>query len=54
MQLTIYEDRERNVPLMQFMAGDDGSVTLHLREPMHQLHFLKEEVSMIKMFLENR
>lgn len=54
MTLTIFEDRNRQVPLMQFSAGDDGSVTVHFREPLNQLHFLKEEVLMIKAFLENK
>ena len=54
MTLTLFEDKSRQVPLMQFIAGDDGSVSLHLREPMHMLHFLKEEADLVKAFLENR
>lgn len=54
MQLTIFEDRERQVPLMQFNSGDDGSVTVHFREPLNMIHLLKNEADLVKTFLENR
>jgi hypothetical protein len=50
-QLTIFEDRARVVPLIHFLAKEDGSITMMLREPMNQLHFLPTEVNMIKAFL---
>lgn len=53
MILSFYEDKANTSLLMQFMYDEkDGSLTVLLREPMNHLTFLREEVDMLRGFLE--
>lgn len=54
MHLTLYEDSQRTIPLMQFVSDDDGSVRIFLREPMNLVTLLPGEVELVKTFLEIR
>lgn len=53
MTLSFFDDRTRTSLLMLFEFDEkDGSLTVSLREPMHRLTFLREEVAMLRGFLE--
>jgi hypothetical protein len=48
--LTIYEDRARQIPLIE-ITEDKGGLTLRFREPMDTVYLLKEDVDVLRGML---
>jgi hypothetical protein len=50
MQLVIYEDRQRTIPLIE-ITEEQGGLALRFREPLNSVYLFPEDVEMLRGML---